>query len=156
MNLDDLYSYSLWGLTQAARAYDPSRGTAFRTYASQWAMFLAIDQMRKEGVLQRSDAKKRPRMVSLSVDSDEGSYEIELPDSRAEQERRGVEARDACKYLMRRLRERDRQLLMMYYADGLTFREISKVLCVSESYVCLRRKSLLDWLRQSASKAKLA
>ena len=35
---DDLYSYSLWGLTQAASAYAPDRGVPFANFAASKAI----------------------------------------------------------------------------------------------------------------------
>ena len=36
----------------------------------------------------------------------------------------------------------------MYYADGLTFREIGEVMEISEASVCLRHKAILGRLRR--------
>jgi RNA polymerase sigma factor (sigma-70 family) len=58
-----------------------------------------------------------------------------------------MEARDIIARCLPRLVPADRRLLLLCYADGLTYREISKVLGVSESTVCLRHARLIKQLR---------
>jgi DNA-directed RNA polymerase specialized sigma subunit len=122
--IDDLYSYALLGLTMAANAFDPSRSVPFASYAFRKAAFWAIDEMRKDGVLCRRTSKAGPRMLPLG------------------------EARDLCAALFGRLPARDRQLLLLYYTDQLTFKEIAAAMDVSESSVCLRHKALIGKLRR--------
>ncbi len=157
VNMDDLYSYSLLGLTMSANAYDPSRGVPFPNFASRKAMFWAIDEMRKDGILRRSSAKPIPRTTSLSDHSkDRDAGEIDVPDAAAEVEQYMLESRDYCATLLGKLRDRDRGLLMMYYADHMTFREIARVMNISESSVCLRHKALLDKLRKLARSSRIS
>ncbi len=60
-----------------------------------------------------------------------------------------LNARDFFRSALRRLAAQDRQLLLMYYADGLTLREIGCVLGISESAACLRQKALSAELRRT-------
>ena len=158
--MDDLYSYSLLGLTQSANAYDPSRGVPFPNYASQKGMFWAIDEMRKDGVLRRRSSANMPRVLpfseaGLGSNSDEG-WTPDIQDLKADQARNLMEVRDLSRTLLKRLEEQDRNLLMMYYSEHMTFREIAKVLKISESSVCLRHKALIKRLRRSVISMKVA
>ena len=128
--MDDLYSYALLGLTRAAQTYDATRGVPFASYAWQKAMYWAIDQMRKDSVVRRRSVKFIPRVVALSDlgEQEDRSYQLDPPDRSSERARTRMEARDLCAVLLRHLRARDRQLLLLYYAEQLTFREIAEVL----------------------------
>jgi RNA polymerase sigma factor (sigma-70 family) len=151
VNMDDLYSYSLLGLTMAANAFEPHRGVPFANFASQKAMFWAIDEMRKDGILRRRSAKSGPRFISIHDTSPENDQlNVDVADGRADEARDKLEARDLCYTLLDHLRAQDRQLLMMYYSQQLTFKEIAKVFHISESSVCLRHKALIRKLRKMA------
>lgn len=158
--MDDLYSYALLGLTMSADAYDPTRGVPFPNFASQKGMFWAIDQMRKDGVLRRRSSANMPRVLpfseaAVSADADEG-WTPDITDRHAEEAHDHMEARDLCSALLKQLRKQDRQLLVMYYADHMTFREIAKVFKISESSVCLRHKALIRRLRRLATSMQVA
>lgn len=147
--LDDLYSYSLLGLTRAAGIYDPAYGVPFANFASQKALFLAVDEMRKDGILQRRSTKSTTRTVSLTCDGDDsGSWWNDLPDEGADQDHRRFEDREFLQALLMKLSDTDRQFLVMYYADEMTFKEIARVVNMSESSVCLRHKALINRLRK--------
>ncbi len=156
--LEDLYSYALLGLTKAANAFDPDRRVPFRNYASEKAMFWAIDEMRKDGILRRSSAKALPKTISFGQgsDRDEQRGDIEMPCADADRAHHRLEARDLIAAMFRQLREKERHLLSMYYADEMTFREIAEVLGVSESSVCLKHKAVIGRLRQYVSAQGLA
>lgn len=147
--IDDLYSYALLGLTMAANAFDPSRSVPFASYAFRKATFWAIDEMRKDGVLRRRTSKIGPRMLPLGeIPGSEDPQPGELPDGRAGQAHTLIEARDMCAALFVQLGTRDRQLLLLYYTEQLTFKEIAAAMDMSESSVCLRHKALIGKLRR--------
>lgn len=160
VNMDDLYSYALLGLTMAANAFDASRGVPFPNFASQKGMFWAIDQMRKDGVLRRRSSANMPRVLPFSeaagsADPDQ-AWTPDVKDHHAENDAHQMEARDLCVQLLKQLRGDDRQLLVMYYAQHMTFREIAKVFDISESSVCLRHKALIRKLRRLATVMRVA
>lgn len=160
VSMEDLYSYSLLGLTQSANAYDPTRGVPFPNFASQKGMFWAIDQMRKDGVLRRRSSASMPRVLPFSeaagVTDSEESWTPDVQDRHAEEDYKQLEARDLCTAMLRQLRKQDRQLLIMYYSQHMTFREIAKVFRISESSVCLRHKALIQRLRRLATVMRVA
>lgn len=145
---DDLGSYAYLGVTLAARTFDPKRGIPFERFACTKAMYLAIDEMRKDGVLRRADALRHSQDTSFQ--------EVEMPDPAADRASELLEAREFCQEMFHCLDKPGQQLLAMVYADKLTYREISDVLGVSESAVCLRHKAILEKLRRQASVRQMA
>lgn len=139
VEMDDLGSYAYLGLEKAARVYDVARGIPFESFAFRKAMYAAIDEMRKDGVLVRRGATPRPLVVTLDP---------EIPDPSAPRLLASVERRDMCETLLGRLRREDQQLLLMYYAEHMTFKQIGEVFDISESAVCLRHKVLIKRLRK--------
>lgn len=139
--LDDLRGYAYLGLALAAQAYKADRGVPFDCFASRKGMFLAIDEMRKDGVVRRRRAKMPVTIEPMVGD---------VPDPRGDGGRDAMETRDLCTVLLDKLHADDRRLLMLYYADSLTFRQIARVFGISESAVCLRHKMLLNKLRTLA------
>lgn len=154
---DDIYSYSLLGLILATRRYNPSQGSSFSHFAAQKGLFLAIDEMRKDRVLCRRDRTDGVRFSSLEVGGDDDvAGTVDLVDPWSLRESVRAEARDIVLSLLSHLTDIDRQLLTMYYSDEMTYSEISKVLKLSESSICLRHRKLLDKLRKFAEIIPLA
>ena len=63
---DDLNSYGWSALVIAAIKYDPKKqkpDKTFETYASQVGFFLAVDEMRSDGVICRNQPKKPPHKI---------------------------------------------------------------------------------------------
>ena len=148
---DDLYSYALSGLTMAAQSFEPNRGVPFSYYAYRIGTYSAIDQMRQDGVMHRANLKPQPKFISLVEDSG-GYYQStsDLPDKHSDDNQQFVEMRDLVTHLLHHLKEDDRKLLLMYYADNMKFREIAKVFSVSESCICLRHQAIIEKLRRLA------
>ncbi|MBS3735167.1 MAG: sigma-70 family RNA polymerase sigma factor [Phycisphaerae bacterium] len=151
---EELYSYALWGVVQAKERFDPDRGVAFEPFASRKGMYLAIDEMRKDGLLRRANSNAPLEIHTSAMDSsDETADAGELPDPTAEGAQKRFEAREACRSLLGRLPAEDRRLLMLYYSESMTFAEIAEVFEISESAVCLRHKAVLHRLRRLAGSA---
>ncbi len=158
--MDDLYSYSLLGLTLSANAFDPARGVPFPNFASQKGMFWAIDHMRKDGILRRRSSANMVRVLPFSeaashADVDE-TWTPDIEDHHAARAHELMESRDLCRALLKQLRQQDRQLLVMYYSQYMTFREIAKVFKISESSVCLRHKAIIRKLGRLATVMRVA
>ncbi len=150
---DDLYSYALFGLVRAARTYDPERSVPFAIYAASKALFAAIDEMRKDHVLTRVGIKARPNLVSLdSVLVGDQKLWWHLCDQTAQKQWNLLEAREWCATMLTKLDAPDRQLIMLRYADDMTFRQIGKVMGLSESTVSLRHNALIMRFRRLARK----
>jgi len=145
--MDDLESYAYLGLAMAARRYQPDRGVPFENFASRKAMYLAIDEMRKAGILKRRSAAPTPSIGALNP---------EIPDPSGPKAFASLERRDMCESLLGRVSDSDRKLLMMYYADQMTFVEIGVVLHLSESGARLRHKAVMKRLRRMARLSPIA
>ncbi len=151
INMEDLRSYSQWGLTRAAGLYSPERGTSFVDFASQKAFYLGIDAMREDKVVRRGSqgqaSASHARQSSLSTSR---PLLTEVVDEHSADDMRRLEARDHIVNLLGRLDDRDRQLLLLYYCEEMTFKEIARVFDRSESAISLRHKALIAKLRQFA------
>lgn len=137
VGIDDLRSYAYLGLALAERAFRPELGVPFVKFAWRKAMFLAIDEMRKDGVVSRKDARR----TTCSA------LPFETADPQSGALLRCVDRTDLYDSLMMGLKDRDHRLVEMYYTDGMTFREIARVFGITESAVCLRHKTLINKLR---------
>lgn len=146
LDSDDLYSYSLLGLNLAMRIWQPDRGITFGSFAKKKAMYLAIDEMRHDRMLHR-ETKHHKRTISLNQTNEDFQKEYEVTDPRGQDDFDRLEDRDMIESIFRSLSPYDRNLLQMYYSEGMTFGEIAVVLDVSQSTVCLRHKALLAHLR---------
>lgn len=148
VGLEELKSYAYMGLMLAARSYSPDRGVPFESFAMQKAMFLAIDEMRKDGVVSRRRAKV-PKIVAED-------QVPEMLDPAGERFNHAVETRDYCRTLLKSLDGNDRRLLLLYYTEEMTFREIAETFDISESAVCLRHKAIMRRLRQLADRTTMS
>ncbi|MDP6545896.1 MAG: sigma-70 family RNA polymerase sigma factor [Phycisphaerae bacterium] len=144
---DDLESYAYLGLAMAAKKFQPERGVPFENFASRKAMYLAIDEMRKAGILKRRGAAPGPSIGMLNP---------EIPDPSGPKAFASLERRDMCESLLGKVSDSDRKLLMMYYADQMTFLEIGEVLGLSESGARLRHKGVMNRLRRMARLSPVA
>ena len=146
VGMDDLGGYAYLGLAKAARVYQVDRGVPFERFAFRKAVYAAIDEMRKDGVLKRRRTTPRPSVVALDT---------EIADPSGAQGLARVERRDTCESLLGRLSAKNRQLLMLYYAEQMTFKQIADVFDISESAVCLRHKTLIERLRRLSRSASI-
>ena len=144
---DDLAGYAALGAMQAAGSFDPSRGMTLLHYVAVRGRLLAIDRMRADGVLHRRSVR-HPVILHLRENTD-GARE-DLEDRRMGDLTARLAVRDQVDHLLRRLPQRDRQLAVLYYGFGLTFKEIACIQGASESSISLRHRALLRRLRRLA------
>ncbi len=137
VGVDDLRSYAYLGLVLAEKAYNPDMGVPFVKYAWRKAAFLAIDEMRKDGTVSRKDSHKL-NCAPLT---------FETADPQGEDLYQQIDTTDLYDSLMDQLSDSEREFLAMYYADGMTFKEISRIFGISESAACLRHKATIRKLR---------
>ena len=158
--MEDLYSYSLLGLTMSANAFDPSRGVPFPNFAAQKGLFWAIDEMRKDGILRRKSSANMPRIVPFSeaVGSSvcDENWTPDVEDNHSHTVQQSFEIHDLCVELLNRITKQERDLVILYYKKQLTFRQIAKIFEISESSVCLMHKALIQKLRRLAVTMRVA
>jgi len=151
VNMEDLRSYSRWGLTRAAGLYSPESGTPFVCFAPRKAFYLGIDAMREDKVVRRSPqgpaSASRAGQNSLATSR---PLPPEVVDEHSADDMRRLEAKDHLSSLLGRLDDGDRQLLLLYYSEGMTFKEIGRVFDRTESAICLRHGALIAKLRRFA------
>lgn len=80
-----------------------------------------------------------------------------IEDDKSPSPEKTLEEKEELEYLTKALdmlNEKDRTVLSLYYYDGLTLKEIGKVLSVSESRVCQLHSRAIVHLRKSMTKLK--
>lgn len=146
---EDLYGYASLGLALAASAYEPDRSIPFSHFAFSKGTYLAVDEMRKSRVLRRGDRSRPPYIYSSSTAwATSETARTDPVDAGWEKAWDQMEAKDHCESLLRGTSSRDRRLLMMYYGEGLTFKEVGDILGISESAVSFRHAAVMRRLRR--------
>lgn len=200
VELDDLVSAGIFGLIDAIKAFDLSRGVKFETYCAPRVRGAILDELRnmdwvprlvrarahklneasksleaehgraasdeeiagRMGVSQQEFAKvKRDAtavsLVSLSrkwfeTDSQKDVCEIDiLEDKRGEDPVEEIERRDLKENLTRGLTRAEKLILVLYYYEEMTMKEIGATLDLSESRVSQMHSSILARLKAQMS-----
>jgi|GEM_PF-107633 len=114
---DDLIGEGMVVLVNAVDQFDPTHGIKFETYAIVHIRSAILEMLRGNNTA--------PHLVR-----DPLSEETDLEDATTIQERQR-----ALAVAIDRLPERERVILALYYHEGLTFKEIGKILSISEARV---------------------
>lgn len=153
----DYFQIGVEGLSEAIDRFDPDYGTKFETYAIKRIRGKIIDALRK--VKHRSQVKDEfnsPNYyddVSLTntVDKDETMlYEMipseeKTPEDVAEKnEEKEILARE-----IKKLKERDRLILTLYYYENLNYKEIAEVLGITVSRVSQIHSRVINKLKEN-------
>ena len=183
VDIDDLMSTGLFGLIEAIKSFDLSRGVKFKTYCSWRVRGAILDELRANDWVPRLVRNKasmleqkmreaeaqlgRPAtdlelatMLGMSVGeldklmqeasavsvcylSDTASENQEassrsdlLADPNASDPIDDINRKDVMEVLTRELSLRERLIMILYYFEELTMREIGLALDLSESRVC--------------------
>jgi len=152
----DYFQFGIEGLDEAIERFDPDYGTKFETYAIQRIRGKIIDEIGKVQIKPRVDkdgeAIYQYSNVSLnqSVNQEEGSmlYEmlpadVETPEFEAEQK----EEKELLVEAIKKLNERDRMVITLYYYEYLSYKEISDVLNISVSRVSQIHNRVVNQLK---------
>lgn len=150
MEREDLISWGLLGLYQAARAWDESRNLRFSTLA--WKV---IERSISRGVQREWRPEEAQATVSLdemiaphSTEGDDTSLVQMLADPRAEATTRALDTMVLIRGALDRLPAKERDLIRQRFYDGLSCAEIGARTGRSRQTVHLREKSILKRLRQ--------
>ena len=93
-------------------------------------------------------------LISLSrkwfeTDSSRDVYEIDvLEDKRSEDPFRQFQRKDIKSWVTRGLSRAERLIILLYYFEGMTMKEIGETLALSESRVSQMHSSILDRLKR--------
>ncbi len=197
VEVDDLISAGTFGLLDAIKAFDLSRGVKFETYCAQRVRGAILDELRsmdwvprlvrsrahkvdrarsvlemelgrkptdrelaKEMRLSRAEFGKLQRdaravgMVSLSrkwfeTDNNRDVREIDvLEDKRSEDPFASFQSKDVKEWVTRGLSRAERLIIILYYFEEMTMKEIGETLALSESRVSQMHSAILGRLRQ--------
>lgn len=161
---EDLISWGVLGLVQAARRYRDDRGASFRAYAARRVRGQILDALRERDPLTRSarrafraareaNADLPSPIAEFSLDRclDAGyeprpSRALAVASSRLRDERWPAVARE-----IRRLPRLERVVLALSFGRGLTLKEIGSAVGLSESGVCRVRSRALAKMRRRCS-----
>lgn len=157
LNVEDLYAAGVEGLISAVERFDLSRGYQFGTFAGWRIRGAIVDELRKADHVSRAYRAKAKRgeheakgMASLDVTLYEGGHGVPIAfrDLLADYRDGALDERlaeaDFWKAVCRGLSIKERLLLLLYYRERLSMKEIGrKHLGVSESRVSQLHKELL-------------
>ena len=156
MEREDLVSWGMIGLLQAARAWDPERSSSFSTLACK-----AIERMIIRGVSR--EWKPEQAQATLSLDGlvfgedgegREARYVDQIADSQdVEQEFLNSETGMAVRAALEQLKPEQRRLIEQHFYEGTPVREIADALGMTRQGVYMRQKNILEQLRQTLSPA---
>jgi RNA polymerase sigma factor for flagellar operon FliA len=124
---DELLSAGMLGLVQAARSFDPHRDVKFATYAYLRIRGAVIDSLRG-----------RPTVSCGALDEEQNEFYAVPPRAQSLSPDEQAEQNELLETLTRAilvLPKRDRHVLMLYYQEELTMKEIAAVLSLTESRV---------------------
>jgi RNA polymerase sigma factor (sigma-70 family) len=156
MDREDLVSWGMIGLLQAARAWDPSRSRSFSTLACK-----AIERMIIRGVSR--EWKPEQAQATLSLDGlvfgeDAEGREARFVDQIAsaqdvEQQLLESETGLAVRSALEKLQPEQRRLIERHYYEGVPVRELAQELGLTRQGVYVRQRNILQQLRESLSPA---
>ncbi len=161
LNSKDYFQFGIEGLSEAVDRFDPDYGTKFETYAITRIRGKIIDEIRKlklhNKVNDPHNSKNYYSNVSLNqpVGSNDDSllYEM-LPnnDRTPEEETEKNEAKQILIEEIKKLKERDRLILTLYYYEELNYKEIADVLGITISRVSQVHSRIIKKLRSQIEK----
>ncbi|MCK9279915.1 MAG: sigma-70 family RNA polymerase sigma factor [Melioribacteraceae bacterium] len=154
----DFFQFGIEGLSEAIDRFDPDFGTKFETYAIQRIRGKIYDELRKyspkyetaiDGDSMTVNTTKR---ISLNktVHEDDGMQVYELisdnglePDDILEKSETKAKLID----LIKKLNERDRTILSLYYYEELNYQDIAKLLNITVSRVSQIHSKIIKLLK---------
>ncbi|MCL4209836.1 MAG: sigma-70 family RNA polymerase sigma factor [Phycisphaerales bacterium] len=170
VDVEDLMSAGLFGLMDAIDAFDVERGVKFETYCTQRIRGAIFDELRamdwvprlvrsRTAKVERAEFDKlckdsRPvGVVSLNrkwyeTDSNKDVREIDVIKDDRQQNPLGTIQRDDLKALITKgLSRAERLIVILYYYEEMTMKEIGATLDLSESRVSQMHSSILARLK---------
>lgn len=141
----DYFQFGIEGLNEAVDRFDPDYGTKFETYAIQRIRGKIIDELRKlqsKYRIESGDCVVESFYTNVSIDhpfdEDEGITLAEIIPNDADAASLTME-KDELKELLvnaiKKLNERDRLLLSLYYFEELNYKEIANLMKITISRV---------------------
>lgn len=155
----DFFQYGIEGLSEAVDRFDPNYGTKFETYAIQRIRGKILDELRKIQTKPRVDSSENLedtnyKTLSLSDSGeDEDGYSLnDIIPGDAETPSVTVEKNEMKELLInsiKRLNERDRLILSLYYYEDLDYKEIAALLNITVSRVSQIHSKVIKELKSN-------
>jgi RNA polymerase sigma factor for flagellar operon FliA len=155
----DFFQFGIEGLSEAIDRFDPDFGTKFETYAIQRIRGKIIDELRKLSIKPRvipSNSNEDIVYSNVSLNNpvnEEDNYllyeiipdDSEIPDVTLEKN----EAKEMLIKAIKKLDERDRLIITLYYYENLNYKDIAKVLGITVSRVSQVHSRIISILKSS-------
>ena len=159
MDRDDLVSWGMMGLVNAARAWDPARSRSFSTLACR-----AIERMIIRGVNREWHPEREQATVSLDQlisggqqEGGEDRFVDQLPaDEDVEQEMLSTERQVALRSALETLSPEKRELIDRHYFEHESVQDIARDLGLTRQGVYSREKAIFKELRERLGEHALA
>jgi len=163
-HFDDLVSAGNIGLWNAYQRFNPELGKPFITYASIWVKKEMLDYLNKYSrtiylpanrVTEARNGSYEPTTGTISLSNPVGDSGAVLADFIPEDAQEDVPAYGGLRMAINRLKERDQELIKMYYGlapyEEMNFKEIGKVTGTSRQAAEEKIKRILNVLRNDPS-----
>jgi len=162
VELDDLISAGIFGLMDAIDAFDTERGVKFETYCVPRIRGAMLDELRSMDWVPRLVRSKASKMMSdanavglislnkkwYETDSYKDVREIDiLEDKKGEDPTRRIQKNDLMRLVTKGLNRNERLIIILYYYEELTMKEIGATLDLSESRVSQMHSSIVQRLQ---------
>jgi RNA polymerase sigma factor for flagellar operon FliA len=170
MDIDDLASVGSIGLLDAIDNYQPCEGAKFETYclmrirgsiidslrsfetSSKLRRSQISDEKRKRGrpSLDETEAIPLRRKLSLDISNSEdgNSFRDSIPDERHPDPIAELSQAEVKEVIVRQCNETERLIVVLYYYENLTFKNIGKVVGLTEGRISQIHKDLLKKLHK--------
>ena len=156
-DVDDLVSAGVLGGLDALTRYDISRNTTVEQWCYSRIIGAMFDYIRTVTWGSSVAAVRRKKEAARHVESLElwlsGSDTFAI-DPHGDDELRAVEDRDAARYLLEQLDERQRSVVVGYFFEGRSLRSIGDELGVTEARACQIKRKALSLMRDHAQQER--
>jgi RNA polymerase sigma-70 factor (ECF subfamily) len=131
------------------RVYRGLKGFEFKSSFRTWVYTVTLNVCRN--ALKSAAAKTARRTVSLSGHGDDGSEDLQIADSKTPTPEQALERKEGLNALLRelsRLPENQREALVLYETEGLSYEEIAEMTGTNIGTVRSRISRARDTLKQ--------
>ncbi|KYO64561.1 RNA polymerase sigma-D factor [Thermovenabulum gondwanense] len=167
IDYDDLVSLGMYGLLQALERFDPAKGVKFETFAFYRIKGAITDGLRKMNPIRNKNTSFFSNFEEISSDEyiseGEEHYGVMLWDlininkdliNDPQYELELSETKKVLAEAIGRLPEKEKIVVSLYYYDGLTLKEISRVLDLTPARISQLHSKAIRRLRGYLSRKK--
>lgn len=150
---EELVAAGMVGLWQAWKRWDPARGVKLATYVTPRVLGAMYDHLREMAPGTRGNPQPRPVSLDAPRVYDDGGRPVNLYDELVESADgagAGLDRDDFWRGVLKRLRWPLNYVVLRYYRDGMTLRQIGGELCLCESRVSQMHGEAIGLLRETS------